>query len=35
MDKVEALVRDTGAAFWIEHNQELAETLNLAPAFYD
>ncbi|MDP6652215.1 MAG: N-acyl homoserine lactonase family protein [Gammaproteobacteria bacterium] len=35
MDKVEALIRDTGAAFWIEHNLELANTLNLAPAYYD
>ena len=35
MDKVEALIRDTGAAFWIEHNQELADTLKLAPAVYD
>lgn len=35
MDKVEALIESTGATFWIEHNQELAESLNLAPAFYD
>ena len=35
MDKVEALVRETGATFWIEHSLELAESLNLAPAFYD
>ena len=35
MDKVEALVEETGATFWIEHNLQLAQTLNLAPAFYD
>ena len=35
MDKVEALIESTGATFWIEHSQELAESLNLAPAFYD
>ena len=35
MDKVEALIQSTDATFWIEHNQQLAETLNLAPAFYD
>ncbi len=35
MDKVEALVVETGATFWIEHNQELADSLNLAPAFYN
>ncbi len=35
MDKVEALIRESGATFWIEHNQELANTLNLAPACYD
>ena len=35
MDKVEALVEETGATFWIEHSQELADSLNLAPAFYD
>ena len=35
MDKVEAMVRETGATFWIEHNLELANSLNLAPAHYD
>ena len=35
MDKVEALVEETGASFWIEHSLELAESLNLAPAYYD
>lgn len=35
MDKVEALVESTGATFWIEHSKELADSLNLAPAFYD
>jgi len=23
------------ATFWIEHSQELANSLNLAPAYYD
>jgi len=35
MDKVENLIEETGATFWIEHKQELANTLNLAPAYYD
>ena len=35
MDKVEAFVREANATFWIEHSLELAETLNLAPDFYD
>ena len=35
MDKVEALIRDTGATFWIEHNLELANSLKLAPAYFD
>lgn len=35
MDKIEALVEETGATFWIGHSLELAESLNLAPAFYD
>lgn len=35
MDKVEAFVRQSNATFWIEHSLELAETLNLAPAYYD
>ena len=35
MDKVEALIEDTGATFWIEHNKALADTLTLAPAYYD
>ena len=35
MDKVEALIRETGSTFWIEHNKALADTLTLAPAFYD
>jgi glyoxylase-like metal-dependent hydrolase (beta-lactamase superfamily II) len=35
MDKVEALLAKEGATLWIEHEQALADTLNLAPAFYD
>ncbi len=35
MDKVEALVEETSATFWIEHSKELADSLNLAPAYYD
>ena len=34
MDKVEALVSETGATFWIEHDAALFETLKLAPNFY-
>ena len=35
MDKVEALIRKEGATLWIEHEKALADTLNLAPAYYD
>ncbi len=35
MDKVEALLEQTGATLWIEHNKALAETLDKAPAFYE
>lgn len=34
MDKVEALVTETGAQFWIEHDLALFETLKTAPNFY-
>ncbi len=35
MDKVEALLDSEGATLWIEHEMALAETLNMAPAYYD
>jgi glyoxylase-like metal-dependent hydrolase (beta-lactamase superfamily II) len=35
MDRVEALVKETGATFWIEHELAVFEQLNKAPAFYD
>jgi glyoxylase-like metal-dependent hydrolase (beta-lactamase superfamily II) len=35
MDKVEAIIKATGATLWIEHERALADTLNLAPAYYD
>lgn len=35
MDKVEALIKREGATLWIEHEKALAETLELAPAYYD
>ena len=35
MDRVEALVEETGATLWIEHELEFFEQLNKAPAFYD
>ncbi len=35
MDKVEALLESTGATFWIEHSKELAETLALAPSYFE
>ena len=34
MDKVEALVADTQATFWIQHDAALFATLTLAPDFY-
>jgi glyoxylase-like metal-dependent hydrolase (beta-lactamase superfamily II) len=35
MDRIEELVRETGATLWIEHELALFETLNKAPAYYD
>jgi len=35
MDKVEALISTENATLWIEHEQALADTLNMAPAYYD
>ena len=35
MDRVETLVQDTGATFWIEHELAFFEQLNTAPAYYD
>ena len=35
MDKVEGLIKGSGATLWIEHDMALAKTLRLAPAFYD
>lgn len=35
IDKVEALLKDTGATLWIEHDKALADTLKKAPQFYD
>lgn len=35
MDFVEALVEETGAKFWIEHELAFFEQLNKAPAYYD
>ncbi len=35
MDKVEAVIKATGATLWIEHDKALADTLKKAPAFYD
>lgn len=34
MDKVSALMKETGATLWIEHDMALARTLNKAPEFY-
>jgi glyoxylase-like metal-dependent hydrolase (beta-lactamase superfamily II) len=34
MDRVEALVRETDASFWIEHELAFFEQLRKAPAFY-
>jgi len=35
MDKVEALIKAEGATLWIEHEKALADTLKMAPAYYD
>ena len=35
MQKIEAFLAASGATLWIEHDKALAESLNLAPAFYD
>lgn len=35
MDRVEALLADTGATLWIEHDQALADSLKKAPQYYD
>jgi N-acyl homoserine lactone hydrolase len=35
IDKVEALLKKTGATLWIEHDKALADALKKAPAFYD
>ena len=35
MERVEALVTETGATFWIEHDLALFEELEKAPPFYD
>lgn len=34
MQKVEDLLKREGATLWIEHDQALADTLELAPAYY-
>ena len=34
-DKIERVLKETGATLWIEHNKALADTLRRAPAFYD
>jgi len=35
MDRVEALVKETGATLWIEHELAFFEQLNTAPEYYD
>jgi N-acyl homoserine lactone hydrolase len=35
MDKVEALLEARGATLWIEHDKALADTLRMAPEYYD
>jgi len=35
MDRIEALITETGATLWIEHDKALADTLRKAPEFYD
>ena len=35
IDKIEAMLKETGATLWIEHNKALADTLKKSPAYYD
>jgi glyoxylase-like metal-dependent hydrolase (beta-lactamase superfamily II) len=35
MTKVEQLLAENGATLWIEHDKALADTLKMAPQFYD
>ncbi len=35
IDKVEALLKTTGATLWIEHDKAFADTLQKAPQFYE
>ena len=35
MKKIEKIINTEEATLWIEHNLELAKSLNLAPAYYD
>ena len=35
MEKVEQLLSENGATLWIEHDKALADTLRMAPQFYD
>lgn len=35
MDRIEALIKETGATLWIEHELAFFETLDKAPAYYD
>ena len=35
MNRVEVLTQEAGATFWMEHSLELANSLNLAPYYYD
>lgn len=35
MDKIEKLLAETNAVLWIEHDKALADTLKMAPQYYD
>lgn len=35
MNRVEVIRQESGATFWMEHSLELANTLNLAPYYYE
>jgi glyoxylase-like metal-dependent hydrolase (beta-lactamase superfamily II) len=35
IDRIEALLKETGADLWIEHDKALADTLQKAPRFYE
>jgi ABC-type ATPase involved in cell division len=35
MDRIEKLLEQANAVLWIEHDKALADTLKMAPLYYD